>query len=433
MKFIKLPMNLGLKVVKILSNKGYEPTKNKLGLLSLEFTPEELNHITELEFINPTTNCLEGIEFLTNLESLKISTKGETAYNNSDTSICDKDIQRISKLINLKSLTIHNQNKISWVYLDNLSNLEELNITRNSQMNEISGLDKLKHIKDFSVYGNKNLYQLSGIDELINNNELDILELDLLNFPEVEHLKSKLISMINCDFIEILVGEKNISYTYNQANLFHKKCLNIVEDIKKFCHDRRSKIVGVEKYLAENIRYDYTGRASENRAFMENGKQRGKKGGTNSAYNGIMFGFCVCEGYTRSMQYLLKLLNIKTENVSCISGANKIQINEHYHNMVKLPEDGYHSIIRIDDEDMLYCDACWDACQWQNGDQTLPYCLLTKEEISLDHTLSFEENIVANNHLKVSREQIKNILQHISIFPEQNDFDKNRSKTHFHK
>ena len=425
MELIKLPMQIGISVMKILKDKGYEPRKNSVGLLSLEFTQEELNNVTEIEFINPTANCLDGIELLQNLQTLKISTTGETAYRNDCASICDKDIKSISKITSLKSLTLNNQSNISWVYLDKLINLETLNITRNSKVEEISGLDKLKKIKELSAYGNKNLSQLMGIKSLINDNELDILELDLLNYPEIEPVKNKLMNMPNCNFNEVLVGKEIISYTCGQASLLHQKCLKIIENIKKLAIDKRMRIICIEKYLAENIFYDSEGKNSENRALTVNGIQRGKNYGTNSAYNGIMFGSCVCEGYTRSMQYLLKILGIKTENVYCISGANKVSVNTSYHNMVSLPNDGYHSIIRIDDEDMLYCDPCWDSCRWHRGDKTLSYCLLTKDEISRDHTLSFEENIVANNHLKLSREYIKYALQSLNSL-EDNNLDESK-------
>lgn len=409
MDLIKLPIDLGLKVLDILKKSGYQPRINSLGIISLEFTQEELNQITELTFINPPANCLAGIEHLKNLQKLIISTNGSTAYSTDNTSITDKDIQRIAKLTSLTSLTINNQRDISWVYLDHLENLKELTITKNAQIDEISGLDKLKKLTDFCVYGNKNLYQLTGIVDLIKDNELDFLELDLMNYPEVESLKSKLLGMVNCSFCEASSSGR-IAYTTGQASLFHKKCTEIANTIQNLFHNQRAKIIAVEKYLAENVRYDYEGLKSDERVFYENGNKRGKRGGTNSAYNGIMYGACVCEGYTRSMQYLLKLMGIKTENVRCISGSDKIKINTNYHNTVSLPNDGYHSIIRIDDEYMLYCDPCWDACYWQKGNQTLPYCLLTKKEISKDHTLSFEENIVDNNHLVIPREHIKEVL-----------------------
>ena len=88
-------------------------------------------------------------------------------------------------------------------------------------------------------------------------------------------------------------------------------------------------------------------------------------------------------------------MGIKTRNVYCIGGRDKIRINESYHNQITLPDDGYHSIIRIDNNnEIYYFDPCWDSCRWHKGDKSLPYSFLTKKEISKDHTLSFEENDV---------------------------------------
>lgn len=426
MELIKLPINLGLEVVKKLKEVGIEPRVNKVGLISFEFTNEELSRVTELELINPTANCLEGIEHLSNLRSLKISTKGETAYINGNTSICDNDIKRISKLKSLRELTIDNQSGISWVDLDSLVNLEILVITRNSSIDLISGLNQLLKVKEVSIYGNKNLYKIEGIIDLLQNVDLDLLELDLINYPEVISLKRRLDEIPNCNFVEVLSGLKIIYYNYSQLYLFHQKCLQILELIKSSCINLESKIVGIEKYLCENITYDRTGLNTKDRVSLKDGKQRGKQGGTNSAYNGIMFGTCVCEGYTRSMQYLLKLLGVKTEAVHCISGAEKIGVG--YKGMVHLPDDGYHSIIRIDDKDYLYCDPCWDACMWQSGNQTLPYCLLNREEMSRDHTLSFEENVVSNNHISIPRAQIQGILESVSTLEQKNN-EKDKRKT----
>lgn len=420
MDLIKLPMTIGLKVLEVLKEKGYSPRVSKLGLYSFEFTADELSQITELTFINPLPNCLAGIEYLSNLKKLKIVSTINTAYSNETVSINDKDIARISKLTSLTSLKIENQSEISWVDLENLVNLEEVSISRNSHLDELSGLDKLRKLNDFAVYGNKNLYRLEGIIDLITQNQLDFIELDLMNYPEVLPLKGDLYRMVNLFFNEA-TSAGIVSYSIGQASIFHEKCLAIASTIQSYSQNRKAQVIAVEKYLAEHVAYDTDGVKRSDRAFYENGKKRGKKSGTNSAYNGIMFGSCVCEGYTRSMQYILKLLGIKTTNVSCIAGANKIEVNTSYHNMVSLPDDGYHSIIRIDDEDMLYCDPCWDSCYWKKGRQNLPYCLLTKGEMSQDHTLSFEEDIISNDHLKIPREKIQTILTTMQeLFPKKN-------------
>ena len=64
----------------------------------------------------------------------------------------------------------------------------------------------------------------------------------------------------------------------------------------------------------------------------------------------------------------------------------------------------------------------------KSGNQTLPYCLLTKEEMCQDHTLSFEENIVSNNHLVIPRECIKDVLDSMQRLFSTDKIDEN-----FHK
>lgn len=418
MDLIKLPMNLGLIVVKILKEKNIEPRRVEngvfKGMLSLEFTQEELNLIKEINITNPSIGCLDGIENLNCLESLNITTTGSTAYQKSPASINDKDISKIAKIKSLKSLKIDNQSKISWVYLDHLENLEIVQITRNTSLEEISGLNQLDNVKEFIEYGNKVLFNLDGIDKLIEQNELEIFEIDFLHFDEVIKCSNKLNKMINCDFSETLRSDKTITYSFYQMLLFHKKCLEIANEVKKISQDKKTQIIYVENYLAKNISYDYEALKTQNRAHYQDGKQKGKSYGTNSAYNGIMFGSAVCEGYTRTMQYILKLIGIKSKNVHCIGGSNKISINTSYHDQITLPDDGYHSIIRIDSQDSIYyCDPCWDSCRFHNGDTTLPYCLLTKKEILRSHTLSFEEDEVIYD-ICFPRNYVLNVIESLN-------------------
>lgn len=400
MNLIKLPTSLGLMVVEILKKQNIMPRTvdngTFRGMLSLEFSQEELDLVKEINIINPSHSCLDGIENLHCLERLSITTTGSTAYQKSPASIDDKDIAKIAKIKSLKFLKIDNQSKISWVYLDHLENLEYIQLTRNTALNEIFGLNKLHKVKEFTEYGNKELFNLNGISELIEQNELDVFEADFLHYDEVIECSNKLTQMINCDFQETLrSSNKTVTYSFYQMLLFHKKCLEIANAAQKFSHDKKTQIIYIENYLARNISYDYDALNTQNRVHYQDGKQKGKSYGTNSAYNGIMFGSAVCEGYTRTMQYILKLMGIKTKNVHCIGGSNKISIDQSYHNKVTLPSDGYHSIIRIDSQDSIYyCDPCWDSCRFHNGDSTLPYCLLTKKEILQSHTLSFEEDEV---------------------------------------
>ena len=418
MNLIKLPSSLGLLVIKILNQHNIEPRKTEngsfAGMLSFEFSQEELDLVKELNVINPSPGCLDGIENLRCLEVLNISTIGSTAYQKSPCSINDKDISKIGKINSLKSLKINNQSKITWVYLDHLKNLEHLEITRNTSLTEIFGLNKLSKVKDFIEFGNKELFVLEGINELIDNNNLEFLQTDLLHFNEIFNSLDKL-SSCNCWFSETL-RSKNTTIDYRPLKMlcFHKKCFEIAREALNSSFDRREQIIFVENYLAKNIKYDYEALKFKKRAHIHDGVLKGKENGINSAFNGVMYGFAVCEGYTRSMQYILKLMDIHSKNVYCIGGANKISINESYHDKVSLPNDGYHSIIRIDSLDSIYyCDPCWDSCHFHEGDNSLPYCLLTKNEILKSHSLSFEEDNVAYD-IPYPRSYISSVIQSLN-------------------
>ena len=63
--FIKLPLSLGLKINGILKDKiGFVPRVNKIGMMSFEFTREELELIEKLKFENPVRGDIAGIELL---------------------------------------------------------------------------------------------------------------------------------------------------------------------------------------------------------------------------------------------------------------------------------------------------------------------------------------------------------------------------------
>lgn len=142
--------------------------------------------------------------------------------------------------------------------------------------------------------------------------------------------------------------------------------------------------------------------------------------GANGAYNAFIYGTCVCEGYTRAMQYLLRLKGIKSHNVHCIAGEDKLHMStdkqDDIYKKYDLPNDGYHSIISIDDINYLYDDPCWNAGRYQKGNKSMPWTLLTKEEISKDHTLSFNERNINNNTLNVPRSAIQTAMQRIANY-----------------
>ena len=128
-RLIVLPIYLGLKINEILKTKiQFTPRKNKLGLLSCEFTEEELSLIDRLSFENPVRDSLNGIELLPNLKSLTIKSDGMSYYSQDKyiASISDRDITPIFRCVNLENLEIENQAKISYIDVSKMSHLHSL-------------------------------------------------------------------------------------------------------------------------------------------------------------------------------------------------------------------------------------------------------------------------------------------------------------------
>lgn len=439
-ELIKLPLSLGLKINGILKDKiGFAPRENKIGMMTFEFTREELKLIDKLNFENPVRGEIEGVELLPNLRTLVIKSDGNTTYKQDKNiaSISDKDSSYIYKCKNIENLSIENQAKLSFLDVSKMKKLHFLSAKRNARLEEISGLESTAELWQLDCYGNESLKQTGDLNKVImQNEELTDLNLDVLLFPdatgfdirsgEINEGTLKRFEDMNVSWHEILSSGKSIKINNYQMMQMHQKACKALEDyIPKHC-ESRTTIIGIEQYLAENVKYDHVS-LKTNHSHSYDSKDddlpaivTGPIGGANGAYNAFTYGTCVCEGYTRAMQYLLKLKGIKSHNVHCISGEDKLHMStdkqDDMYKIYDLPDDGYHSIISIDDVDYLYDDPCWNAGRYQRGDKSMPWTLLTKEEISSDHTLSFNERNIDNNTLNVPRSAIQIAMQRIAIY-----------------
>lgn len=450
-ELIKLPLSLGLKINGILKDKmGFVPRENKIGIMTFEFTREELELVDKLNFENPVRGEIEGVELLPNLKTLVIKSQGNTAYKQDKNiaSITDKDSSCIFKCKNLENLTIENQAKLSYLDISQMKKLHFFSAKRNSRLEEISGLESTTELWQLDCYGNESLMYTGDLNKVImQNEELTDLNLDVLMFPdamgfdikseEINEDTLKRFDDMNISWHEILSSGKSIKINNHQMMQMHKKaCKALEEYVPKYC-ENRTTVVGIEQYLAENVKYDYGALKNGHSHFYDSKDDdlpsivSGPIGGANGAYNAFTYGTCVCEGYTRAMQYLLRLKGIKSHNVHCISGEDKLGMStdkqDDMYKIYDLPDDGYHSIISIDDVDCLYDDPCWNAGRYQRGDKSMPWILLTKEEISRDHTLSFNERNIDNNTLSVPRNAIQIAMQRISNYRE----DRKKSQTRF--
>ena len=187
-ELIKLPLSLGLKINGILKEKiGFIPRENKIGIMTFEFTREELELIDKLNFENPVRGEIEGVELLPNLKTLVIKSQGNTAYKQDKNiaSITDKDSSCIYKCKNLENLTIENQAKLSYLDVSQMKKLHFLSVNRNSRLEEISGLEDITELWQLDCYGNESLMQIGDLNKTImQNEELTDLNLDVLLFPD---------------------------------------------------------------------------------------------------------------------------------------------------------------------------------------------------------------------------------------------------------
>lgn len=268
---IKLPLSLGLKINGILKEKiGFVPRVNKTGIMTFEFTREELELIEKLSFKNPVRGEIKGIELLPNLRTLVIKSDGNMAYKQDKNiaSIDDKDSSCIYKCKNLENITIENQAKLSFLDVSQMKKLHFFSAIRNSRLEEISGLGQATELWQLDCYGNESLMQIGNLNRIImQNEELTDINLDVLLFPDamgfdirsggINEGTLKRFEEMNVSWQEILSSGKNIKINNYQMMQMHKKaCIALEEYVPKHC-DKRTTIIGIEQYLAENIKYDH--------------------------------------------------------------------------------------------------------------------------------------------------------------------------------
>lgn len=445
---IRLAPGLAIIVWKELREKhGIQQRKDKQGFPDWSCTMAELGLITKLKIENPNRNDLKGISQLYNLQSLTVVSFGSSEYkkDNDISTITDRDMREICQIKSLKFLEINNQADVSYIDLSQLRNLQDLSIINNPNLEGLDGFESQTKLEGLTCYGNRSLMQIPGLNQCINQcGELMEINLDVLLFPESIDYNSRTgeynqetanriaeiaTSTGYVKWHEALPGLKytafkmdSIQINHYQMIQMHNKCCKILaENVPEYA-ENKDTILGIETYLAQNVTYDHKALKEKSRMASQNGISIGAVGGANGAYNAIMLNQCVCEGYTRAMQYLLKLRGINSRNVRCIGTKDTLHLadktRETRYTRYVLPNEGYHSIICIEDENLLYCDPCWNAGLYQarNGDKSLPYTLLNKSEISQTHTLSFQERRVANEHITVPRNVIAKSISRNELF-----------------
>lgn len=375
---------------------------------------EDFKHIKNLNIVQPVSgDCLRGIDQLPNLEKLEVSSIGNTLYEDikDGYSISDESIKSILQSENLKSLSIINQTQITSIDVTKLHKLENLNISQNKNLLQVKGLEKLEKLEELVCYGNRSLASIENLDEVIQkNSELYSTKLDVSLFPDAIGYNSKNHSCneaslqkledIQTDYeaswIEI-VGKSVIKINQNQMEDVHNKACSILKDLETNS-DKDEKIILIEKYIAENITY-----SKELEEEQNDMKIRGARSNTNGMYTAIMNHKCRAEGYTKLMQYFLKLQDIHSEIINC--GV----INEHNNDIER------YSLINVEGK---FIDPCKNAIAYEEGDMSLPGHLGTQLKgykfniHNLEISNKLFENTKISDVKKIENEIGKDIKEH---------------------
>ena len=365
---IELPLYLGIRVQKRLREKYGIETDDKI------FSKKDLDDVDELKIVPPLEGGLKGIELLTNIEKLVIESVGNTAFQTKIIpSIVEEDINSIAKCSKLKELSIINQSKINCLDCSKFEGLTNLIIKNNRGLREIKGLENITTLEKFTCYGNEGLYEIEHLDQVIlNNPELYAIELDFLLFPnaigynrknntynlQADERLTKLQDISKAIYIESMM-KKEVNIPHSKMIQVHKKCLDILEE-NEINGDNIEVAEKIERYLAQNIKYNVSlqdNSTTENKAIM------GARSSANGLYTTVMNEKGNCEGFTRAMQYLLKIKGIHARNVYCVPKPENTGARE----MLK---EEYHSVVYLENSD-LYSDPCYESIYFRQGEKEI--------------------------------------------------------------
>ncbi|MBQ8300000.1 MAG: hypothetical protein IJX99_09170 [Clostridia bacterium] len=460
---IKLPVSLGMAVSKFLrEEKGIQTDTNQYGLLKFGFLPEELELVTKVELSNIKKGALDKLEYLKNLEVLIISNeheanddekisldnKIEVSHESDEYSIEDRDFVEIAKCKNLKKIVIKAQNKLKTIDLNCFENLEYVEFRCNKNLELLEAGRTLKKLKTFICCDNEKLKNTGEIGRIIERNvELSHIEIDVMNFPDAIKFDchsgeynldiiQRLKEIPTIKFEECFEADRTIILKLDDMINMHNKACKILHLFVQDTANKKDLIVGVENYLAKNVMYDEEAgqhvHFDEIRNMCETDEQAYKlyrfakspTHGASGAYNAIMFNQCICEGYTRAMQYLLKLKGIKSHDVYCLPKIRQKSFFNTEEENAKAGEyeiafdDEYHSVLCIDDYNSLYADPCLDAKFYRQGDKTLPFVLKTKEEIEKTHKFVSSQDDVLNRYSEQSERSIISSIRNTEAYIE---------------
>lgn len=392
MEEIRLNYELGKHVraalTKEFKNKPAPPKVPNAYNYNESFSREELEAITSLEIVDGA--YISDLAKLPNLKQLCLKSS-PTSSN----TLTEKDI-KILQSLPLEVLEIDGYNGLStFDFIDFSAKLWSVSLTNCLDLTTVTNIPR--DLSSFRCIGNHNLKNIySIVSESLEALSSDIShisnwDLDVIFAPEFFKQfdqKQKRFSQSDLDAITntLQFGEEITRRIYIHSFAQIKKLQDRVAEISQSIIPQDAtdleKFSILYKWICQNIKYDYAGLNSTSRrhtidSFSLEGNKinltSGEKCGTNNYLNGIMFSSCVCEGFSKTLQYMCAYNGLKTNLVLCHTGEDS---NIKYDHSIMQYEDGPQT---------FFCDITWDAGRYQNGLKDFKYFMLSEEDMAKDH------------------------------------------------
>lgn len=415
-----------------------------------DFTQEELDSITELKICYEEVRDIKDLEKIHNLKKLSIISGNSNLYAKFENGEIDEesphyrektnieDFGILGKLKSIEELRIESEENLSKLDVTNMKNLKKLELINNMNLKEVIGLNETENLEKILLSKNgTGSLELREFDIMstVENRKLKEVILDVDMYPNLikkfPHLAEKIEEYEKNNERVYTWIENRIVYNC-WANKFSTRNLKemdikveeILQNIIEPEYTEIEKTLAIYNYITDNVDYDYKmlefdermqkdvryslfleGRSNKSSYSIINKRILGKQ----SAFNAIMKGKAVCQGYANMMHYMLTKENIESRETMCI--ADPI-IEEQ-----ELEDKGIdHSVIRVKtDDEWYYYDPTWDT-----GKTKYEYAYKTKDEFYKKHTLSAQEEKIENvKQKKYNNKELENKIN--KIYSDKND------------
>lgn len=427
---VKLPYNLGMAVRDSITkyrrkNNIPEPEElKKIYNKQTDFLDDELSLVREIVI---DKKSLEYINLFPNITSIIIDGSDE---------LDSAEIKNvISSFPNLESLSIYGQDKLQYLDVSSLTKMKDLKLVSNKGLHRIVGADKLDELSNFVFYDNQTYLTIPELCNSVAEMSKNGVQCDF----DVLYMQHMLQSNRNFDSNNLKWSEavglasqgNKLQYSTEELKKAVDKAREIVNLYIKPTDTLTQKYAILYQWMCENIRYDHEA-IDNNYTHSFDGKNQGLVGGTNGTVNGLVYGNCVCEGYSKSMQLLLRMCDIPSFDIGCIAEDKSMNAPMINIDGKKKTNIGDHSIIKVNlDGKIYYSDITWDASSFQKGYKR-DYFLLSKADMQKDHKLIGEE-YVSTSFKSVSPDEQQELLNYakgriVAVSEEKKNFERRKPK-----